>query len=309
MPYINLLKTFLPVAFLLFAHSCFAQLQFIENKGQWEKEVDYKSDITNGAFFLQQQGFTVLLQNEKDMQLLSERMHGHSSGEKANEKAAPVPPSSVTIRQHAYSVNFVGASGFVKAVPDKMLPTYNNYFKGSDPSKWQGNCKIYQAVTYRDMYPNIDVRYYTDQGTLKYDIIVHPGGNIDNIVLKYDGADKLSIKNKELVIGTSVGDVKELYPYTYQVAKEGKQTLDCKYVLDEKTQTIRFKVEDYDPNATIVIDPTLIFCSFTGSTADNWGYTATPGPDGSMYAGGIVFETGFPAISWSISNNFSGWQG
>ncbi|MES2850999.1 MAG: hypothetical protein V4685_18250, partial [Bacteroidota bacterium] len=306
-PYINLLRFFLPVVFLLFADAAIAQLQFIENKGQWKKEVDYKSDITNGAFFLQQQGFTVLLQNEKDMQLLSEKMHGHSAGEKANEKAAPVPSSSsVTIRQHAYRVNFVGASGFVKAVPDKMMPTYNNYFKGSDPSRWQGNCRIYQAVTYRDMYPDIDVRYYTDQGTLKYDIIVHPGGNINNIALKYTGANKLSIKNKELVIGTSVGDVKELYPYTYQVAKDGKQTLDCKYVLDEKTQTIRFKVEDYDPNATIVIDPTLIFCSFTGSNADNWGYTATPGPDGSMYAGGIVFETGFPATTGAFQTSFHG---
>ena len=38
----------------------------------------------------------------------------------------------------------------------------------------------------------------------------------------------------------------------------------------------------------LVIDPTLMFCSFAGSTADNWGYTATYGPDGSFYGGGIV---------------------
>ena len=309
MPYINLLKIFLPVAFLLFAYSSFAQLQFIENKGQWQKEVDFKSDISNGAFFLQQQGFTVLLQSEKDMDALSERMHGHSHNDKGTEKSNEkytLDFSPVTIHQHAYRVSFANASGFVKAMPDKILPTYNNYYKGNDQSKWQAGCRIYQGVTYQDMYPNIDVRYYTDQGTLKYDIIVHPGGNIDNIALKYEGADKLSIKNKELVIGTSVGDVKELYPYTYQVAKEGRQTLDCKYVVDEKTNTVRFKVKDYDPNATIVIDPTLIFCSFTASAADNWGYTATPGPDGSMYAGGIVFENGFPVSTGAFQTTFNG---
>jgi len=301
-------KALLSLVPLFVSLACFAQLQFVENKGQWEKEVDFKSDISNGAFFLQPKGFTVLLQNEKDLEVLSERLHGHAHGEGAAD--AKVSPASnftpVTVHSHAYRVHFVEASGLVKAYPDKALPTYNNYFIGNDPSKWKGDCKIYQGVTYRDMYPNIDVRYYTDQGTLKYDIIVHPGGNIGNIALRYEGADKLSIKNKELIIGTSVGDVKELNPYTYQVNKEGRQTLDCKYVIDEKTSTVRFKVSDYDPAATIVIDPTLIFCSFTGSTKDNWGYTATPGPDGSLFAGGITFGSGYPVSPGAFQTVFNG---
>lgn len=305
--FIKYCKVPLSAVFLCFASVSLAQLQFVENKGQWQKEVDYKSNIANGTFFLQQQGFTVLLQSENDRKRLFEQLHGHSHDEKdAAAKTAAPGFAPVTLHQHAYRVQFAGASGLVKAVPDKMLETYNNYFLGNDQSKWQSNCRIYQAVTYRDMYPNIDVRYYTDQGTLKYDIIVHPGGNIDDIALRYEGADKLSIKNKELIVGTSVGDVKELYPYTYQVGDKGRQTLDCKYVLDEKTKTVRFKVKDHDPNATIVIDPTLIFCSFTGSFADNWGYTATPGPDGSMYSGGIVFENGFPASTGAFDVTYNG---
>jgi PKD repeat protein len=307
--YIQYRRVPLSAFFVLLTAVSFGQMQFVENKGQWQKEVDYKSNISNGTFFLQQQGFTVLLQHEKDRELFFEQMHGHSHDPKnTTAKAiAPQPLSSpVTIRQHAYRVSFAGASGLVKAMPDKMLPTYNNYFIGTDPAKWQAECRLYQAVTYSDMYPNIDVRYYTDQGTLKYDIIVHPGASPDDIALKYEGVDKLSIKNKELIIGTSVGDVKELYPYTYQVTKEGRKTLDCRYVLDEKTRTVRFKVSDYDPTATIVIDPTLIFCSFTGSTSDNWGYTATPGPDGSMYTGGIVFENGFPVSPGAFDVTYNG---
>lgn len=50
--------------------------------------------------------------------------------------------------------------------------------------------------------------------TLKYDIIRSSRANIDDIALRYEGVDKLSIKNKELIVGTSVGEVKELYPYT-----------------------------------------------------------------------------------------------
>ena len=294
------------------AHPALAQLQFIENKGQWDKAVDFKTDFKTGSFYLQKKGFTVLLHNEKDLELLSNHFHGDDDGNKnTNTKArvaAPPPPVSpaqnITFHSHAYKVNFLGASANVQAVADKAIASYTNYFIGNDKSKWQSGCKIFQGVTYKNMYPNIDVRYYTDQGTLKYDLIVHPGGNINNIALQYEGVDKLEVKNKELVIGTSVGEVKELYPYTYQVQDKGRQVLDCKYVV--KNNIVTFKVKDYLPNATIIIDPTLIFCSFAGSTSDNWGYTATPGPDGSFFAGGISFGTGYPASPGAFDITYNG---
>jgi hypothetical protein len=57
--------------------------------------------------------------------------------------------------------------------------------------------KLYQAITYKNVYPNIDVRYYSEAGSLKYDIIVHPGGDVDKIALRYEGVDKLQLKNNE----------------------------------------------------------------------------------------------------------------
>ena len=294
----------------------FAQLQFIENKGQWNKKVNFRSDINSGVFFIEKNGFTVLLQNSNDLRVFSDHMHGHlntdsakkdissSSKNRLNISAPPVQNDNFIIHSHAYNVSFAGASNNVEAQPDKALPTYNNYFIGNDKSKWQSNCKIYQGITYKNMYPNIDVRYYTDAGTLKYDIIVHPGGNINDIALKYTGVDNLNIKNKELVIGTSVGEVKELYPYTYEVAKTGRTTINCRYIL--KGNTVKFKIDDYSPDATLVIDPTLIFSSFSGSTTDNWGYTATPGPDGSFFAGGISFGAGYPTSPGAFSPSFNG---
>lgn len=302
---------------LLINKTSYAQLQFIENKGQWDNRVDFKSDISNGAFFLQKNGFTVVLHNTDDLKNYTDIRHGHvtpdapinapgtSTIARKGDPALPVSQnSSYTIHSHAYSVDFLGGSNNVQSIPDKPLDTYNNYYIGNDPNKWKSNCKIYQGVTYKNVYPNIDVRYYTDAGTLKYDLIVHPGGRISDIALKYRGVDKLEVKNKELVIGTSVGDVKELYPYTYQVEAAGRTTVDCKYVV--KDNVVRFKVKDYSPDATIIIDPTLIFSSFTGSTTDNWGYTATPGPDGSFFGGGISFGTGYPASPGAFDDTYSG---
>ncbi len=278
----------------------FAQVQFIQNKGQWDSKVNYRGDFSTGAFFLENQGFTVLVNDPTDLNAVFELIHG-------GHKPLPATPQPVILHSQAYKVDFLGNTGNIQKVPDKMLPNYNNYFIGNDPAKWAGDCKIFQAVTYENVYPHIDVRYYSDAGNLKYDLIVHPGGNIDAIAMRYTGVENLSVKNKELNIGTTVGNIKELYPYSYQVMSGKRETVECKYVV--KDNIVRFKVKDYSPNSTIVIDPTIIFCSFTGSSGDNWGYTATPGPDGSFFAGGIVYATGYPVSPGAFQTVFAGGVG
>ncbi|MBS1655914.1 MAG: hypothetical protein JSU05_13770, partial [Bacteroidetes bacterium] len=276
--------------FLLFQLAVKAQynnIEFVENKGQWDNRVKFQGDVGAGAFFVRSSGFTVVQHNPADLKNISDAIHGFD--DKGNKRDLS---QKLILRSHAYNVDFIGASTQPNIVPDKPLDTYNNYFIGSDPTKWAGNCKIYQGITIKDVYPGIDVRYYTGNGTLKYDIIANPGSDIGKIALKYGGADKLEIKNKELSISTSVGTMRELAPYTYQFDGKEKKELNCKYIL--KDNIVRFDVKDYDPNTTVIIDPSLVFCSFSGSTADNWGFTATYGPDGSMYGGGIVFGTGFP---------------
>ena len=302
----------LVVSTLFIANISFAQMQFIQNKGQWDKAVNYRGDITSGAFFLENKGFSVLLNNNDDLNTLSETFHGHKtstipSSPSTGTKSIPEPSNlmpKVVVHSHLYRVKFIGASEGINIIPDKMIPTYNNYFIGNDQTKWAPDCKIFGAVTYKNVYPNIDVRYYSASGRLKYDIIVNPGGDPERIAMQYDGADRLEVKNKELLIGTSVGEVKELYPYTYQVTDGKRLTMDCKYVV--KNNVVSFKIANRDPHSTMVIDPTLLFASFTGSVADNWGYTATPGPDGSFFAGGICFGNGYKVSPGAFQTTFGG---
>ena len=84
-----------------------------------------------------------------------------------------------------YEVKFLNANPNPTIVKEKPLPGVSNYFIGNDPSKWASNCKTYQSVTYQNMYPNIDIRYYTNNGVLKYDIIVHPGGDPSKVILYF----------------------------------------------------------------------------------------------------------------------------
>jgi gliding motility-associated-like protein len=286
--------------------------EFVENKGQWDNRIQYKGELPAGDFYLQKTGFTVVQHNTDDLKRFFERQHGEGNKKQEHldsRKGVVIrdnPNAPQPIRSHAYEVQFVGASPNAGIAPDKMVPTVNNYFIGNDPSKWATDVKVFQAVLYKNIYPNIDVRYYSESGRLKYDLIIRPGGNVSNILMRYKGADKLSIKNKELIIQTSTGAVKELYPYSYQFDSiNGKKETTCAYELADQ-HTVRFKVGNYSKNSTLIIDPTLIFSSFTGSRAGQYGFTATPGPDGSLFSGGIVFGSGFPTSPGAYQTSFVG---
>lgn len=273
----------------------FAQMNFVENKGQWHENVMYKGDFTSGSFFLEKQGFSVLMHNSSDLEKITEVVHGKnvSSSEK------------IVLHSFIYRVNFLNASGNQIILPEKSLKNYNNYFLGSDKTKWAGGCRIFQAVTYKNVYPNIDIRYYSEGDKMKYDFIIKPGGKPSDIMLRYTGPQEIKTDNKELVIKTSVGDVRELYPYSYQSSPEGKRNeVYCRYQV--KNNVVSFNVSNFDSSQILIIDPAIIFASFTGSAADNWGYTATPGPDGSFFAGGIAFDNGYLTSTGSYQSTFAG---
>lgn len=297
-----------------------AAFDFVENKGQWDQQVKFRGEIATGAFFLTGKGFTVLQHHPEDLARILRRSHSGDTkknnpktdkeGDREIDQIGGVrtnPDASTTLRSHAYNVRFEGAAENISITPDKAQEYYNNYFIGNDPSKWASHAKVYQAVLYKNVYPGIDVRYYSEYGQLKYDFIIQPGADPQQIAMRYEGADKLSIKNKELVVETSVATVKELAPYSYQSGLQGRVTVNCQFEL-VNSSLVRFKIKEYDHSKVLVIDPTVIFSTFTGG-ANNYGFTATPGPDGSFFSGSITFSAGFPTTPGAFQTGFSGGTG
>jgi gliding motility-associated-like protein len=318
-------------------------LEFIQNRGQWDTAVLFRADFPNVNFFLQRHGFSVLLQNAADMDVLRRYMHGEpvrlpataspgkaAAPQTAVNTVAPVspvdkgggtkaPPSSgspanpaMIMHAHLYEVEFVNSREDAQISGDKPLDSYSNYFIGNDPSRWVSRCKIYQAVVYKNIYPNIDLRYYTGNDGLKYDLVIHPGGNPNDILMRYKGLNKLSVRNSRITAYTSVGEVKEMLPRTYQFTEAGTRDLECHY-LAGPGNSVRFHLGNYAHDATVVIDPTLVFSTFTGSHADNWGYTATYDNAGNFYSGSIVLNTirtdggnGFLASPGAFQSRFRG---
>lgn len=318
------------IVLLMVCSHTYAQgyLEFTENKGQWDKSIKFKGDISTGSFLLQSGGYKVVMYHKDDLARIGELTHGRGSSKQAAQKiqanvtqaeqkvriedpggdgAANPGGDNLTLRGHVYEMRFLNANKDPQILPDKALPSYNNYIFGTDSSKWAGNCKIYQGITYKNVYPNIDVRYYTANGVLKYDFIVHPGGDVANIAMFFDGADELKLKDGALRIKTSVDEVTEMAPYTYQLINNTRTEVPCSY--DVKGNIVRFRLAAYAKDVTLVIDPSVVFSTFTGSRADNWGYTATYDGNGNFYAGGIVFASpsnGFPASTGAFQTTFQG---
>ena len=314
---------------VLIAHTTFAQqLEFVENKGQWDKNISFKGEMTFGAFALKPDGgYRLLLYNKSDLQQVHNYFHGEpytsnvtgasSTQQKgtyntnavtqpvAGKGAASTGNPDLVLHAHIYEVKFLNSNPHPLAIPDKPLDTYNNYLIGNDSSKWAGHCRVFYAVTYKDIYPNIDVHYYTDNGNLKYDFIVHPGGDVNRIAMYIDGANNIQVKDGQLVIKTSVDEVREAIPHSYQVASVGRKEVSCSYKL--KGNIVRFNINDeISTQSTLVIDPQLVFSTFSGSTVDNWGFTATYDGLGNLYAGGIVFGSGFLVSNGAYQTFYKG---
>ena len=54
---IQLYKIVLFFFFFFSANTTFSQIEFVENKGQWNEAVHFKGDFSSGSFFLEKQGF------------------------------------------------------------------------------------------------------------------------------------------------------------------------------------------------------------------------------------------------------------
>jgi gliding motility-associated-like protein len=296
----------------IFSQSYYA-LDFIENKGQWEGDFNYKTTAGDGSLFIGPDGYTIVKHHPDDHATALEFMHGHSI-----EKIKP--PVKITtgvkdgegnnnarrlsIRSHAYTVRFIGAKRQVQFIPEKPTGEMSNYFLGGNPENWKTDVGSFATVIAKDVYPGVDVKYYSNGDQLKYDLVVQPGADLSRISMRYDGVDKISIRDGQLIIETSVGQSKELAPYAYQIVNGEKVEVSCSYALTNGQ--VNFKVRGYDKSSILVIDPVLVFSTYTGSKASNWGFTAAPGPDGSLYAGGIVFGTGYPISIGAFQTDFLG---
>ncbi|MEN8958391.1 MAG: PKD domain-containing protein, partial [Flavobacteriales bacterium] len=261
---------------LSFLGSAQSDKVFIENKGQWDSRIEYNQILADGNLFLEQDGFTYSLYEKSYIQ----SMH--------DDKTTPAPSF---IKSHAIKTKFLNANSSVVLKKEDESSFYYNYFMGDDKSQWKSEVRSTSKVTYQNLYQNIDLSIYTEFGSTKYDFIVKPGANESEIRINYLGADDLYLQGGKLIIENTINNIEEAKPFAYQLINGNRVKVPCKYVLHGSELSFEFP-NGYDKTKELIIDPIVVFSTYSGSTADNFGFTATYDNNENTYAGGIVFGTG-----------------
>ena len=277
-------------------------LNYIKNNGQWNSKVLYQADFKGGRLFLERNGFTYLFYPQDGLT----QLHPH---QKTNQGMQTSRGSKLgdgmTLNFHAVRMEFIGSAANPNTEQVNKKTFYHNYYIGADSKKWASNVPISEGVIYNNLYNGISLKTFSTNNNVRYDFTVNPSADASLIKMKFTGQNNLYIKNDKLIIGTNVGEIAQDVPYTYQ-EEDGKQIkVDCKYVVKESIVSIEI-TGNYNHTKPLIIDPTLVFATFTGSTADNWGMSASYDNQGNGYTAGVCFGVGYPTTTGAFQATFAG---
>ncbi|HEY2720494.1 MAG TPA: hypothetical protein VGI82_02135, partial [Chitinophagaceae bacterium] len=90
----------------------YSNIEFVENKGQWDKQVKFRGEVAAGAFFIEKDGFRVLQHNPSDWLKVTEFMQKH--GMKLDPQTKQ---SGLIIHSHAYKVEFLNGNANTEVIP------------------------------------------------------------------------------------------------------------------------------------------------------------------------------------------------
>ena len=283
------LGLFLSTAAVARATAPVSQVPFVPNHGQWAKPVKYAVDLPGGRLFLENSCFTYTLAARP----------GHYP-----EAGAGRTP----VAGHAFRVTMVGAAPAPALTGEARQAGFHNYFLGNDPAHWAAQVPLFAGVRYHEAYPGIDVRWHrqVDSGELEYDFELAPGAQPAAIRLRYDGLDGLALTPEgHLRLRTSVGELREQAPAAWQVSASGqRRPVPCRFVL--RGREVSFALgAGYDPAQRLVIDPVLVFATYSGSPGGMSANCTAADAAGNMFTGSFVLGPGYPVTLGAIKANYS----
>jgi hypothetical protein len=292
-----------------------ASLEFIANKGQWPAEVRYAAAVPGGHLYLEPGGLRyVLLQPVGH----PHSAHPHEPAPQPGQPAAarpPAPTEESRIGGHQLRVRFAGADATTPLTPSQATGEVCNYLHGNDPSRWASAVPSYRQVRYQAPWPGIAARFYENATQrLEYDFELAAGADAGRVQLRYEGATSLTLSaDGQLHVGTSVGELTELAPHAYQLdaATGERRAVACRYRLQAAGAQVSFELGAYDHARPLVIDPTVVFSTYSGAQSSNWGFTATYDAAGNLYSGGIVLDDSvelpsYPTTMGAFQTTFGG---
>lgn len=198
---------------------------FLENKGQFEKEI---------LFIMRQKKVTAFF--FRDGMLL-----GLSSGRWG------------AILKLAYEeANPLSCPEGEKRISDKL-----RFFESAEIERLYPGLPRWERLFQKEVWEGIDLRIASHEKGFKIDWIVYPGGDPASIRILWEGIRDLTVNEEgELVITHPIGQLKELSPNCYQIKGKKALPVECRHTAVGLASG--FAVGKFDPALPLVIDPRFI---------------------------------------------------
>ncbi len=185
----------------------------------------------------------------------------------------------------------------------KNNSTYYNYYRGSKQS-WLTNIESYKEITFKEIYPGIDIIFYFEGSFLRFDFDINPGADPKMINIEIKGTPENLIKSNSVIdIPVINGEMSLRDVYAYQMDDSGIQEVLCDIILHQNA--ISFSLEDYNKNNKLRIDP-LIFSTFLGGDNYDYGEDIKVDSESNIYTCGYSYSSGYPTTIGCYSEDMSG---
>jgi len=175
----------------------------------------------------------------------------------------------------------------------------SNYLIG-DSGMWSSGVRMYSGLTYRGVYPGVDLLYYGTRQGLEYDFVLAPGASYRNIRLRFQGVTDLEVASTgDLVItGKDAGGprLRHRGPRIYQDTAHGRKELSGSYIRLEE-YTVGFDVSGASDHLALVIDPVIAYSTYLGGTGDDRIYGIAVDTAGAIYVAGSTWSSDLPGAS------------
>ncbi|MCC6690378.1 MAG: SBBP repeat-containing protein [Bacteroidia bacterium] len=200
-----------------------------------------------------------------------------------------------------------------------------NYYTDRNPDGIF-NIKTYAKIVVKEIYQGIDWVLYTSESSIKYDFIVRPNANLNQIKLIYEGSGDFHVENNRIRFSNELGELTEGELICYQgnesnivqshyevkenvlplYAGVGKLSGDTTISPSSFNKSLRtifsyevsINIHDYDKKQTLVIDPQLVWATFFGGSS---GISFINSMDddlaGNIFATGYLGDNPFPVFN------------
>jgi hypothetical protein len=265
---------------LLAQHSLLNNSFFLENKGQIKG-----TDAQSVKFLLHDKNFTLFLMDKGISYQFIKKNYSENLYSAGKFSDFENSGKEILVETYRIDLEFIGANPNAKIISESASNEKVNYIDNKNIST-----SGFSKITYQNIYPKIDWVIYTKDAKVKYDFVVHPGGNPNMIKFKSHWADQIKLnEDGSFTMNCPMGSVTEKAPLTFQ----GGKVIASKYVL--KKDIIQIKVAPYDETKTLIIDPALDWVTYYGGngsgSVDEAAFSTCTDASGNVYIAGRTSST------------------